>query len=71
MGMKKDKYRINHAEICIRCEKVNIRKSGKIRGCLCPRCWNELQELFDNWNTNGLYLTTKEDKCNLINPKKR
>jgi len=53
------KYRVNNANICIRCENVEVLERGGYQGCICAKCHKELQELYEHYKKHGLYLTAK------------
>ena len=50
-----DECRIEHAQICIRCEKITAEKRGGLRGQICSECHDQLKEMFKHWEEHGLY----------------
>jgi hypothetical protein len=52
--------RIYHAQICIRCEKVEETKRGGLQGFYCSDCYNTMKEKFEHWKEHGLYLQPKD-----------
>ena len=52
---KTDPCRIEHAQICIRCESITVEKRGGLRGQICAKCHDELKEMFNHWKEHGLY----------------
>jgi len=51
----KDECRIEHAQVCVRCDAIQIEKQGGLRGQICGKCSEELKELFKHWKKHGLY----------------
>ena len=58
--MKKDKYRIEHAQVCIRCEKITIEKRGGLRFQVCGSCHEQLKEMGKHWKEHGLYASVAD-----------
>lgn len=52
----KDACRIEHAHICIRCNRVKAEEFGGIRGFVCGDCAKDLVAIFDGYRKKGLYI---------------
>jgi len=50
-----DKFVIEKAEICIRCEQIYYRKTGKLNWFVCKTCGSELKSLMKHYKKYGLY----------------
>ena len=56
--MMKDNLRIEHADICIRCQSVKeTAQHNYLRWCVCGECSKKLKEILKGYEENGLYLT--------------
>ena len=53
-----DNLRIEHADICIRCQSVReTAQHNHLRLCVCEKCADKLKEMMKEYEENGLYLT--------------
>ena len=58
--MKEDPCRIKHAEICIRCDEIQVRDLSGIRWYVCSKCAKKMADDRNYWEKYGLYAEKKD-----------
>ena len=58
MGKKVDKYRWYNADICFKCDTLQVTPEGNgLRYVVCHECFKKLKDRMKHWNKYGLYAT--------------
>ena len=58
MKKRKDKYKVENADMCMRCERTYVTPKGNgLRWVICSDCAKELKKLRGHYEKHGLYLT--------------